>query len=80
MTVSFPQDSNKRKVELCGGAEAYNERSLCVKYLNQGVQTLFYESTPSTQDPLGNKISSGARRNSGHVGTNIPYKCSRRMW
>ena len=40
---------------------------------SQGVQTWFYESTPPTRDPLGNKISSGARRDSGHAGTNIPY-------
>ena len=25
------------------------------------------------RDPLGNKISSGTRRDSGHAGTNIPY-------
>ena len=42
--------------------EAYNERSLRVKYRNKGVQTSFYESTPSTQDPQGNKISPGVRR------------------
>ena len=33
--------------------EGYNERSLCVKYRSQGVQTSFYESTPSTRDLLG---------------------------
>ena len=53
--------------------EGWNERSLCVKYRSQGVQTSFYESTPPTRDPLGNKIPSGAQRNSGHAGTNIPY-------
>ena len=62
-----------------GRMEAYNERSLCVKYRNKGVQTSFYESTPSTQDPLGNKISPGAQRNSGHAGTNmIPYASEER--
>ena len=120
MTVSVPQDSNKRKGELrddtsqtpqiinanfegkvkvkgnedvlppqpapvgmrlsefYGGVEAYNEQSTCVKYRNKGVQTSFYESTPSTQDPLGNKISPGARGNSGYVGTNIPYASEER--
>ena len=39
---------------VCGGVEAYNEQSLCVK-------TSFYESTPPAQDPMGNKISSGAQ-------------------
>ena len=56
----------------------YNERSLCLKYSSQGVQTSFYESTPPTRDPLGNKISSGAQRDSGHAGTNIPYASEER--
>ena len=38
-----------------GGVEAYNVRSLCAQHCNQGVP--FYESTPSTRDPMGNKIS-----------------------
>ena len=29
------------------------------KYHDQGVQTLFYKSTSSAQDPMGNKISPG---------------------
>ena len=36
---------------VCGGVEAYNKRSLRVKYCSQGVQTSFYKSTPSAQDP-----------------------------
>ena len=38
---------------VCGGVEVYNERSLRVKYSSQGVQTSFYESTPSVEDPMG---------------------------
>ena len=48
---------------------------------DQGVQTSFYESTPSTRVPLGNTMSSGARGNSGHAETNIPNaseKCDSR--
>ena len=63
--------SRRETERVCAGVELYNERSLCVKYHSQGVQTSFYEST-STQDPVGNNISPGARRNSGHAGTNIP--------
>ena len=47
-------------------------------YRSQGVQTPFYESTPPTRDPLGNTISSGAQRDSGHAGTNIPYASEER--
>ena len=35
---------------VCGGMKAYNER--CVKYCSQGVQTWFYQSIPSAQDPI----------------------------
>ena len=34
---------------VCGRVEAYNERSLCVKYRNQGVQTSFYESRGASE-------------------------------
>ena len=54
------------------------ERSLCVKYRGQGVQTSFYESTPSTRDPLGDKIPPGARGNSSHAGKDIPYASEER--
>ena len=31
----------------------HNERSLCLKYRFQEVQTSYYETTPSAQDPMG---------------------------
>ena len=45
--------------QICGGVETYNERSLHLKYRSQGVQTSFYESTPSTPNPLGDQIPQG---------------------
>ena len=45
--------------QICGGVETYNERSLRLKYRSQGVQTSFYESTPSTPNPLGDQIPQG---------------------
>ena len=66
-------NASRRETErVCGGVEAYSERSLSVKYRNQGVQTSFYESTPSTRNPVGNTVPTGPRGNSGHEGTNIP--------
>ena len=59
-------------IPVCGGVEAYNERSLHVKYRGQGVQTSFYESTPSTQDPLGNTTSQGFTEDSVNARANIP--------
>ena len=53
--------------------EAYYERSLRSKYRSQGVQTSFYESTPSPTNSLGDKISTGPKRSFGHAGTNYPY-------
>ena len=53
--------------------ETYNEPSLRIKYRSQGVQTLFYESNPSTSTPLGDQISPGLRRNFRHAGTNHPH-------
>ena len=50
----------------------YNERSLRVKYRSQGVQTSFYESTPSAQDPLGGTNSQGLTEDSGNARANIP--------
>ena len=47
--------------------ETYNEQSLRLKYHSQGVQTSFYESTPSSPNPPG------ARANSWHAGTNHPH-------
>ena len=51
----------------------HHERSLRSKYRSQGVQTLFYESTPSPTNSLGDKISTGSARNFGHAGTDHPY-------
>ena len=53
--------------------ETYYERSLRSKYRSQGVQTSFYESTPSPTNSLGDKISTGPSRDFGHAGTNHPY-------
>ena len=51
----------------------HHERSLRSKYRSQGVQTSFYESTPSLANSLGDKISTGSARNFGHAGTDHPY-------
>ena len=53
--------------------ETYYERSLRSKYRSQGVQTSFYESTPSPTNSLGDKISTGPKRSFGHAGTNYHY-------
>ena len=53
--------------------ETYYERSLRSKYRSQGVQTSFYESTPSPTNSLGDQVSTGSTRNLGHTGTNFPY-------
>ena len=41
--------------------------------VGQGVQTSFYESTPSPTNSMGDQISTGSSRNLGHAGTNFPY-------
>ena len=53
--------------------ETYYKRSLCSKYRSQGVQTSFYESTPSPTNSLGDQISAGSTGNFGHAGANFPY-------
>ena len=70
----LPTTSASRRATkpVCGGVEAYNERSLRVKYRNQGVQTSFYESTPSAQDLMGNTISPGAPESTVNARANIP--------
>ena len=75
MRVCSPKnDSSRRETEqFCGGVETYNERSICIKYRSQGVQTSFYESTPSPSNSLGDQISPGSRRDFGHAGTNHPH-------
>ena len=40
---------------------------------SQGVQTSFYESTPSPTNSLGDQISTESTGNFGHAGTNFPY-------
>ena len=62
----------------CGGVEAYNERSLRVKYCSQEVQTSFYESNPSAEDPLGSIICQGLTEDSGNARANIPYASKER--
>ena len=44
----------------------------CVLYHSQGVQTSFYESTPSASDSLGNTISPGGIENPGNARANFP--------
>ena len=39
---------------------------------------LRFTSSPLLHETLGNKISPGARGNSGHAGTNIPYASEER--
>ena len=53
--------------------ETYYERSLRSKYCSQGVQTSFYESTPSPTNSLGDQISAGSTGNFGHAGADFPY-------
>ena len=53
--------------------ETYYERSLRSKYRSKGVQTSFYESTPSPTNSLGDQISSGSTRSLGQAGANLPY-------
>ena len=75
MRVCSPtSNSSRRETEqLCGGVETYYERSLRSKYRSQGLQTSFYESTPSPTNSLGDQIPSGSTRSFGHAGTNLPY-------
>ena len=58
MRACFPhnQFQSSTTVSVYGGVEVYKERSFCVKYRSQGVQTSFYESTPSASGSLGNTI------------------------
>ena len=59
-------------VSVYGGVEVYNERSFCVKYRSQGVQTPFYESTPSASDSPGNKIPPGDIEDPGNARADFP--------
>ena len=68
-TISASQGTT---VPLCGGVEAYNERSLHIKYRSQGVKTSFYESTHSARDPLGGTNSQGLIEDLGNARANFP--------
>ena len=59
-------------VSVYGGVEVYTERSFCVKYRSQGVETSFYESTPSASDSLGNKIPPGYIEDPGNARADFP--------
>ena len=59
-------------VPVCGGVEAYNERSFYVKYRSQGVQTSFHESTPPTSDSLANTIPPRDTEGSGNARADLP--------
>ena len=59
-------------VSVYGRVEVYNERSLCVKYHSQGVQTSFYETTPSASDSLGNTIPPGDIEDPGNARADFP--------
>ena len=63
---------NTIPVGVCGGVETYNERSFCVKDRSQGVQTSFYESTPSAADSLGDTIPPGNTGDPGNARANLP--------
>ena len=69
MRACFPhnQFQSSTTVSVNGGVDVYNERSFCVKYRSQGVQTLFYESTLSASDSLGNMIPPGVIEDPGNA-------------
>ena len=69
MRACFPhnQFQSSTTVSVNGGVDVYNERSFCVKYRSQGVQTLFYESTLSASDSLGNMIPPGDIEDPGNA-------------
>ena len=66
------QFQSSTTVSVYGGVEVYNERSFCVKYCSQGVQTSFYESTPSASDSLGNTIPPGDIEDPGNARADFP--------
>ena len=74
MRASFPhnQFQSSMTVSVYGGVEVYKERSFCVKYRSQGVQTWFYESIPSASDSLGNAIPPGGIEDPGNVRADFP--------
>ena len=74
MRACFPhnQFQSSMTVSVYGGVEVYNERSFCVKYRSQGVQTSFYESTPTASDSLGNTIPPGDIEDPGNARADFP--------
>ena len=74
MRACFPHNQfpSSTTVSVYGGVEVYNERSFCVKYRSQGVQTSFYESTPSASDSLGNTIPPGDIEDPGNATADFP--------
>ena len=74
MRACFPhnQFQSSPTVSVYGGVEVYNERSFCVKYRSQRVQTSFYESTPSASGSLGNTIPPGDIEDPGNARADFP--------
>ena len=74
MRACFPhnQFQSSMTVSVYGGVEVYKERSFCVKYRSQGVQTSFYKSAPSALDSLGNRIPPGDTEDPGNVRADFP--------
>ena len=50
-----------------GGMEVYNERSLCTKLNQSGVQPSFYKYIPSTQVPMGDMNLQGEGPSTRHA-------------
>ena len=74
MRACFPhnQFQSSTTVSIYGGLEVYNEQSICAKYPSQGVQTSFYESTPSASDSLGNMTPPGDIEVPGNARADFP--------
>ena len=68
-----PAPVRERLSEFVEGWKCITNDPYVLSIVTKGYRLHFYESIPSMRDPLRNNLSSGARRNSGHAGTNIPY-------
>ena len=77
MRACFPynQFQSSTTVSVYGGMEAKNDRSFCVKYHSQGVQT---SSTPSASDSLGNTIPPGDIEDPGNARADFPNASEKR--
>ena len=76
-----PAPVRERLSESMEGWKCITNDPYVLSIVTKGYRLHFYESIPSLRDPLRNNPSSGARRNSGHAGTIIPYapeECSDR--